>query len=161
MIDIEPEKRKWSSMTCLRRGIDIAAKDDETRNLISKYEQYAPVRWINANGISDTPSPSTPLSSSSSSSNATVYNHAEDWQPGSEGAHDDMCAYDWIRSRMSGGVDWFYPKGTATHSVEQFVKSDGKAVLEPSPMYGNKLPGEARQFAPHMQQEMQYNVSPN
>ena len=44
----------------------------------------------------------------------------------------------------------FYPKGTTTHSSEQFVMGhDDRVMLEPSPIYGRQLEGEARQFAPY------------
>jgi hypothetical protein len=154
----------WSSMTSLRRGVDLAVKDEETRAMVATYEDSAPVFWL---GGPSTLSPSTTTSTSSSSTSSTsssssssssttsspkgkkrVWNQREDWQPtGVDAASDDMCAYDWIRSRMDGGVSWYYPKGTTQHAPGQFVmEKDMHVRLEPSPMYGNQLPGEANKF---------------
>jgi len=57
----------WSSMTSLRRGVDLAVKDEETRAMVATYEDSAPVFWL---GGSSTLSPSSTTSTSSSSTSS-------------------------------------------------------------------------------------------
>lgn len=163
IIDLEPEERMWSKMTSFRRGIDIVAKDGATCELLAKYQASAPVIWLGDSYVptgssygttaseasvgSSSSSPPPPLSSSFSKPSG-AYNLQEDWQAAAnDHSNDDMCAYDWIQSRMKGGVEWFYPKGKTTHVQGQFImEQEGRATLEPSPVYGMHLEGEQAKF---------------
>ena len=150
-------------MTSFRCGIDIVAKDADTRDLLSRYQATAPVMWLGggdsvstAGSSTGTNAASSAAASSASSATATgMHNQQEDWQAftNQPRSHDDMCAYDWIQSRMKGGVEWFYPKGTTTHVQGQFVmEQEGRATLEPSPVYGMHLQGEQTKFGHGMYQ---------